>query len=90
MNIDPATLDTKAIAGLRRPRPSSRARSTSCCNIIPTTVVGAFAEGEILQVLFFAVLFGFALHALGERGTLVLDLIDKVVARAVRASSASS
>ena len=35
-------------------------------NIIPTTVVDAFAKGEILQVLLFAVLFGFALHALGE------------------------
>ena len=37
-------------------------------NIIPATVVGAFAEGEILQVLFFAILFAFALSLLGERG----------------------
>ena len=37
-------------------------------DIIPTTVVGAFANGEILQVLFFAILFAFALQALGERG----------------------
>src|SRR5262249_35443325 len=35
-------------------------------NIIPTSVVDAFARGEILQVLLFSVLFGFALHAFGR------------------------
>jgi aerobic C4-dicarboxylate transport protein len=39
-------------------------------------VVGAFAEGEILQVLFFAILFAFALFMLGERGKPVLNFID--------------
>jgi aerobic C4-dicarboxylate transport protein len=47
-------------------------------DIIPSTVVGAFATGEILQVLFFAVLFAFGLQALGERGETVLRLIDVV------------
>lgn len=46
-------------------------------NIIPDTIVGAFAKGDILQVLLFAVLFGFALMALGERGKLVRELIDQ-------------
>ena len=46
-------------------------------NVIPNTVVDAFAKGEILQVLLFAVLFGFALHQFGGRGTLVFDLIEK-------------
>lgn len=46
-------------------------------NIIPTSVVDAFAKGEILQVLLFAILFGFALHRFGGRGTLVFDLIEK-------------
>ena len=46
-------------------------------NIIPDTVVGAFAKGDILQVLLFAVLFGFALMALGERGKLVREFIDQ-------------
>ena len=46
-------------------------------NVIPTTVVDAFAKGEILQVLLFAVLFGFALHKFGGRGTLVFDFIEK-------------
>jgi aerobic C4-dicarboxylate transport protein len=47
-------------------------------HIIPDTVVGAFAQGEILQVLLFAVLFGFALMALGERGHTVRSFIDDV------------
>ena len=47
-------------------------------HIIPDSVVGAFADGDILQVLFFAVLFGFALMVLGERGSAVRSLIDDV------------
>jgi len=45
-------------------------------HIIPDTVVGAFATGDILQVLFFAILFGFALMALGERGHTLRSFID--------------
>lgn len=40
-------------------------------NIIPDTIVGAFAKGDILQVLFFSVFFGIALGAVGERGRVV-------------------
>jgi aerobic C4-dicarboxylate transport protein len=47
-------------------------------NIIPDSVVGAFARGDILQVLLFAILFGFSLMALGERGHTLRDLIDDV------------
>ena len=46
-------------------------------NIIPSSVVDAFAKGDILQVLLFAVLFGFALHALGGRDTVVFKFIDQ-------------
>jgi aerobic C4-dicarboxylate transport protein len=45
-------------------------------NIIPDSVVGALARGDILQVLLFAILFGFSLMALGERGHRLRDLID--------------
>jgi aerobic C4-dicarboxylate transport protein len=45
-------------------------------HIIPNTMVGAFAEGEILQVLLIAILFGFALMVLGDRGRAVRTLID--------------
>jgi len=46
-------------------------------DIIPNTVVGAFAQGEILQVLFFAVLFAFGLQMLGARGQVLLGVIDQ-------------
>ena len=76
MNIDPTTLDTKGIAAYTGP---GKMGSTTdfLLNIIPSTAVDAFAKGEILQVLFIAVLFGFALHRFGGRGTLVFDLIEK-------------
>ena len=45
-------------------------------HIIPDTVVGAFATGEILQVLLFSILFGFSLMALGERGHTLRSFID--------------
>jgi aerobic C4-dicarboxylate transport protein len=45
-------------------------------HIIPDTVVGAFAQGEILQVLLFSVLFGFSLMGLGERGHVIRSFID--------------
>jgi len=45
-------------------------------HIIPDTVVGAFANGEILQVLLFAILFGFAIMGLGERGHTIRSFID--------------
>ena len=45
-------------------------------NIIPDTIIGAFAKGDILQVLFFSILFGFALMALGERGHTLRSSID--------------
>jgi aerobic C4-dicarboxylate transport protein len=45
-------------------------------NIIPDSVVGAFAKGDVLQVLLFAILFGFSLMALGERGHSVRRFVD--------------
>ena len=77
MNIDVATLDAKSIAAYAEP---GKLQSTTdfLLNIIPTSVVDSFAKGEILQVLLFAVLFGFALHKFGGKGTLVFDLIERV------------
>jgi len=46
-------------------------------NIIPDSVVGAFARGDILQVLLFAILFGFALMAMGERGEKLRTIVDQ-------------
>ena len=76
MNIDPATLDTKAIAAYTGPG-KMQGTVEFLLHVIPSTVVDAFAKGEILQVLLIAVLFGFALHKFGGRGTLVFDIIEK-------------
>ncbi|KAF1055084.1 MAG: C4-dicarboxylate transport protein 2 [Stenotrophomonas maltophilia] len=46
-------------------------------NIIPNTVVGAFANGDILQVLFFSVLFGYALHRMGNYGQPIFQFIER-------------
>ena len=77
MNIDVATLDAKSIAAYAEP---GKLQSTTdfLLNIIPTSVVDSFAKGEILQVLLFAVLFGFALHKFGGKGTLLFDLIERL------------
>ena len=77
MNIDVATLDTKGIASYTQPG-KMQGTVDFLLNVIPTTVVDAFAKGEILQVLLIAVLFGFALHRFGGRGTLVFDFIEKL------------
>ena len=76
MNIDPSTLDTKSIAAYAEP---GKLQSTTefLLNVIPANVVDAFAKGEILQVLLFAVLFGFALHRFGGKDSVVYTFVEK-------------
>ena len=76
MHVDPASLDASAVSAYTGPG-KMHTTTEFLMNIIPNTVVGAFADGEILQVLFFSVLFGFALHKFGGRGTLIFDVIEK-------------
>ncbi|MGR4871868.1 dicarboxylate/amino acid:cation symporter [Variovorax sp. LARHSF232] len=76
MNVDPSTLDTKALAAYTGPG-KMEGTVDFLMHVIPNTVVDAFAKGEILQVLLIAVLSGFALHRFGGRGTLVFDVIEK-------------
>jgi len=76
MHVDPATLDQSAVSAYTGPG-KMQTTTQFLMNVIPSTVVGAFAQGDILQVLFFSILFGFALHKFGGRGTLVFDLIEK-------------
>ncbi|MDE2417638.1 MAG: dicarboxylate/amino acid:cation symporter [Burkholderiales bacterium] len=76
MNVDASTLDTKSIAAYTGPG-KMVGTVDFLLNVIPTSVVDAFAKGEILQVLLFSVLFGFALHKFGGRGTMVFDFIEK-------------
>jgi aerobic C4-dicarboxylate transport protein len=77
MNIDVSTLDTKAIEAYTGPG-KMVGTVDFLLNLIPLSVVDAFAKGEILQVLLFSVLFGFALHKFGGRGTLVFDFVEKM------------
>jgi len=75
MHIDPATLDSGKIADY-----STKAHDQTIVgflmNIIPTTLVSALAEGEILQVLLVAVLFGIALVLIGDRGRPLLSVLE--------------
>jgi len=75
MNVDPRTLDAGAVAAYTGPG-KLQSVSDFLLNVIPTTVADAFAKGEILQVLLFAVLFGFALQRLGSRAAVMLDFVD--------------
>ncbi|MDU2613247.1 MAG: dicarboxylate/amino acid:cation symporter, partial [Pseudomonas aeruginosa] len=77
MHVDPNTLDTSKIAAYAA---AGEKQSTVdfLMNVIPGTVVGAFANGDILQVLFFSVLFGYALHRLGSYGKPVFEFIERV------------
>ncbi|MGP2819423.1 dicarboxylate/amino acid:cation symporter [Serratia marcescens] len=75
MNVDPGTLDAKAVA-VYAEQAQQQGIIPFLLDIIPGSVIGAFASGNILQVLLFAVLFGFALHRLGEKGQLIFNVID--------------
>ncbi len=77
MNIDISTLNTKAIAAYTGPG-KMQTTTDFLLNVIPNTVFDAFAKGEILQVLLIAILFGFALHKLGDTGKMVFDLNEKI------------
>jgi aerobic C4-dicarboxylate transport protein len=76
-NINPASLDPKAIADFAG---QAKAQSVTefLMHIIPTTVVDAFAKGDILQVLLVSILFGFALSVIGTRAKPILDLLDSL------------
>jgi len=76
MHVDVSTLNASSVAAYA----AAGAQQTTVgflLNVIPNTVVGAFANGDILQVLMFSVLFGFALHRLGSFGKPMLDMIDR-------------
>ena len=76
LNIDPATLDAHAVAQYAKPGELPGVVDFFL-NIIPTTFLDAFAKGDVLQVLLLSILFGFALHATGGRGSVVFELVDK-------------
>ncbi len=75
MNVDPASLDASAVA-IYAKQAEQQGLVAFLMDVIPSSVIGAFASGNILQVLLFAVLFGFALHRLGEKGQIIFNVID--------------
>ena len=77
MHVKADALDTKAIAGFVK-QGETQSTVGFFLNLIPKTFLGAFADGDILQVLLLALLFGAALVQLGERGRPVTNLINEV------------
>ena len=75
MNIDPATLDAAAVKGYAA-KSHDMTVVGFLMDVIPTSVVGAFVDGNILQVLFFAIPFGIALTMIGERAAPVLNVLN--------------
>jgi aerobic C4-dicarboxylate transport protein len=77
MHVNASALDTKDIAGYLE-QGKKQSIVEFLLNIIPRTFVGAFAEGDVLQVLLLALLFGFALARMGERGRPVMNLVNEL------------
>ena len=76
-NVNAANLDSKAVSDYAG---QAKAQSVTefLLHIIPTTAVDAFAKGDILEVVFVALLFGFALAAAGPRGKPLVDFVDSL------------
>jgi len=76
MHIDPATLADRAADVREQTR--AVGYGEFLVSLVPTSAVGAFAEGDVLPVLFFSVMFGFALLAVGSKGRAVVDGVHAV------------
>ncbi len=76
-NANPATLDAREVSAYAG-QAKAQSLSDFLMHIIPTTVVDAFAKGDILEVLLVALLFGFALSAMGARCKPLLDFVDSL------------
>jgi len=78
MNVDPGSLDAAALSAYssNAERLAGGGVSDFLLKLIPTTAISAFANGDVLQVLLFSVLFGAALAMLGERGKRVAGFIE--------------
>src|ERR1700750_1512556 len=77
MNVDVSTINTSSITAYTNPDKMGGIVDY-IMTIIPNSLFDAFAKGDVLQVLLVSVLFGFALHKFGGRGTLIFDFIEKI------------
>ncbi len=80
MNIDPNSFSAEKVAQINQyiDKGKHHGLTEFLMDIIPDTAVGAFTSGKILQVLFFALLFGFSLHRIGEKGQPVFAFIQSI------------
>ncbi|MCK1735656.1 C4-dicarboxylate transporter DctA [Bradyrhizobium sp. 138] len=80
MNIDPKALDAKALSGFSQTaaQVSGGGVSEFLMKLIPTTLVGAFSSGDVLQVLIVSIMFGCAVSLCGERARPVVDFVERV------------
>ena len=74
-NVNPASLDARAVADYAG-QAKAQSATDFLMHIIPTTVTDAFAKGDILQVVFVSILFGFALSAAGTRARSLLEMLE--------------
>ncbi len=74
-NVNPALLDARAVADYAG-QAKAQSATDFLMHIIPTTVTDAFAKGDILQVVFVSILFGFGLSAAGARAKPLLDMLE--------------
>jgi aerobic C4-dicarboxylate transport protein len=77
VNANPARLDTNAIQNYVT-ESKGHGLAEVILNVIPSSIVDAFARGDIVQVLFFSVLFGFALTAMGQRGRPLVQVLEQL------------
>ncbi|MEI8114145.1 MAG: dicarboxylate/amino acid:cation symporter [Bacteroidia bacterium] len=77
MNIDPASLDMKSVEGYLTQSKSVGVQEF-ILNIIPENIINAFSNGNILQILFFSILMGFALSKIGTKGRQFLTAIKSI------------
>lgn len=80
MNVNVATLDAKSINAQVSNASGQMTFTSYFLHIVPNTFIGAFAQGDMLQVLFISLLFAFGLNLLGERGQPLSAMIDLVAA----------
>lgn len=79
LNVDPATFDAEAVSEYAK-APDRLSVVGFILDIIPTTVVDAFAEGHVLQIMLFSVLFGLGLLKVGDKGKKLVELFDQASA----------
>jgi aerobic C4-dicarboxylate transport protein len=77
MNVNPATLDPKSVETYLSQSKNYNVQEF-LMHIIPDNIISALSNGDLLQILFFAVLFGFALSKIGEKGKSVFNVIKSV------------